>query len=110
MTRAVAVRMERDLRARGVYKPYVSMDGEVLSIESYPLTVYISPGGCDPQEGPYHVMKMRDCTLARDGRDTLVRVQRLYMGQLPCQFASLMLLAAHAEAHARSVAQDSVLT
>ncbi len=109
MTRRDAAKWERDLKARGVYRPFVSQDGDRMAIESYPLTVYITPGGCDPSEGPYHVMKMRDCTLAREGKDTLVRTQRLYMGQDVRQHASLMLLSAHAEAHARSTEQEAVM-
>lgn len=39
MTRSEAVKHERRLRARGVYKPYVTCTNGVMAIESYPLTV-----------------------------------------------------------------------
>ena len=92
--------MERALRARGVYKPYVSMDMERLYIESYPLTATIT-SGFDPQN-----VKITDCTLPRIGQDATITTLRLFIGQDVCQHVGQALMDFHGPAHTRAVEQD----
>ena len=107
MTRKDATRLERELRAREVYKPYVGADTENIYVESYPLTAIIRKAiEVDPQLGPYQHVKLTDCTLPRLGLDSTVRFERLYVGQVLQQHVAAWLLSLHAEAHARSIEQD----
>jgi len=97
--------MERALRARGVYKPYVSMDMERLYIESYPLTAIIT-SGFDPEQGPTQNVKITDCTLPRIGQDATITTLRLFIGQDVCQHVGQALMDFHGPAHARATEQD----
>jgi hypothetical protein len=49
----------KQLRAMGVYKPYVSSSEDSIEIESYPLEARIKQS-FDPNEGPIHVFKIVD--------------------------------------------------
>jgi hypothetical protein len=110
MTRKEAIRHERSLRARGVYKPYVSMDGARLLIESYPLTAAVSPGPCDPELGPIQCVKVTDCTLPRIGEDSTVTTFRVFLGQDLLARVAESLLSFHGPAHARAIAQEDAMT
>jgi len=107
MKRKDAARFERELKARGVYKPFVSKDGDILAVESYPLTVYVGAETVDPEQGPFQPLKLSDCSLPREGREPVVREGRLYLGQSAAQIIAAMLLAEFPTAHARALAQDS---
>jgi hypothetical protein len=110
MTRQTARINERRLRASGVYKPYVSVDGNRLFIESYPLTAIVTDGGCDPEQGPVQNVKITDCTLPRLGLDPVISTFRLFMGQDVCQHVGAALRGFHGPAHARAVEQERALT
>ncbi len=107
MTRKEAVRIEQRLRARGVYKPYVSMDDGRLFIESYPLTVIVTNGAIDPEMGPVTCLKLNDCTLPRIGQDATITTQRVFLGQDTEAHAANLLMDYHEKAHARAIIQES---
>jgi hypothetical protein len=108
LTSKQARKIEKEFRSRGIRKPYVSLEdgGTRLLIESYPLTVIITDGGCDPEVGPFQILTLKDCTLPRIGQNPTVTTARLFIGQDLCQHASALLLKYHTEAHARSEQQD----
>lgn len=108
MTRKQATLLERVLRQRGVYRPFVSMDGEILSIESYPLTAYVRPGAVDPEMGPVQCVRISDCTRSRDGLDSTLTTARVFIGQDVIQMCAQLLLDFHEKAHARAMEQDKV--
>ena len=109
MTRKTAVRIERDLRARGVYKPYVSADTEGrVFVESYPLTATVTHAATvDPEMGPFDNIKVTDCSLARIGLDNVLTVARVFLGQPVFQRVGELLLAFHEHSFARALEQDT---
>ena len=106
MTRKAAGLLERVLRQRGVYKPFVSKDGERLVVESYPLTAYITDGGCDAEMGPAQNVKVVDCSLARIGQDSTLTTFRVFVGQDVLQMVADYLVGFHGPAYVRAVEQD----
>jgi hypothetical protein len=108
MTRKQATLLERVLRQRGVYRPYVSMDADVLAIESYPLTAYVRPGAVDPEMGPVQCVRISDCTRSRDGLDSTLTTARVFIGQDVIQTCAQLLLDFHGPAHARAMEQDKL--
>jgi hypothetical protein len=108
MTRKQAIRIERDLKARGVYKPFVSTDGDLMYVESYPLTAIIRDGGCDPEMGPAQNIKITDCSLARTGQDSTITTARAFMCSGPnvIRLVAELLVSFHGPAHERAVQQD----
>lgn len=107
MTRTEAKKIEARLKARNVYKPFVSMTDNVVTVESYPLTVYVRTGEVDPDQGPVTILRMTDCTLARMGRDTRVTERRVLFGQDPEQHIARLILDYHGPAHARATRQET---
>jgi hypothetical protein len=106
LTRKQAVRIERNLKDRGAYKPYVTMSDGVLSIESYPLTAYIRDG-FDRELGPTQNVRLSDCTLPRLGQESLIATLTLQFGQCIEQHVSALILQHHQEAYARAKDQES---
>jgi len=96
----------RRLRGIGVYRPSVSIDGERLIVESYPLTAYVR-SGFDSENGPIHHIKLNDCTLLRIGQDATVTTMTVYIGQDLIGKLADLLRDFHAPAHARSLQQDA---
>ena len=105
MTRAIAVKIERRLRGIGVYKPYVTAQGDRLEIESYPLTAIITTG-FDDEMGPTHNVKITDCTMARLGQSTTISTMRVFIGQDLIGTVGQLLVDFHAPAYARACEQD----
>jgi hypothetical protein len=105
MTRKEAVRIERRLRARGVYRPYVTERDGTLCIESYPLAVYVTPGEFDPESGPTTDLRLVDYTLVKIG-DSTVTIMCIHVGQDIEQHASRLLIDHHADAYARAQIED----
>ncbi len=106
MTRKNAATIERRLKARGVYRPYVSMDGDVLAIESYPLTCYVRQGTVDPEMGPATCLKHNDCTLPRIGQEATIATRRIFIGQDMESHVAQFLMDFHAPAYDRALSQD----
>ena len=106
MTRKNAALIERRLRARGVYKPYVSMDGDALMVESYPLTIYARQGACDPEMGPVTCLKLNDCTLPRIGQDATITTRRVFLGQDIETHIAQLLMDFHAPSYTRAQEQE----
>lgn len=105
MTRKQAVVIERQLRAVGVYKPYVSTTDDVLYFESYPLTAVIK-NGFDTEMGPLHTVKITDCSLSRIGADPVLTTCRVFLGQDLVGVVGHLLMDFHEKAYARASAQD----
>src|ERR1041385_6547203 len=105
MTRKQAILIERRLRAMGVYKPYVSMDGATLCVESYPLTALVTHGAVDPEMGPVECVSLRDSSLARIGQDTKITSRRIFLGQDVIQHTGQLILDFHAPAYERASQQ-----
>jgi hypothetical protein len=106
MTRKQASRIERNLKACGVYRPYVEGDKEAMYIESYPLNVIIRDGQ-DGLRGPFQSVRVNDSTLPRLGQDATVAEWRVYFGQDLCSHVSALLASLHPVAYARAKEQDS---
>ena len=109
MTKAESRKIEIRLRARGVYKPYVSVSDGVLAVESYPLTVYVQAGPCDPEMGPVTCLKLNDCTLPRIGQDATITTRRIFIGQDVETHVAQLLMDFHAPAYERAKEQERVL-
>lgn len=108
MTRKNAQVIERRLRGRGVYKPFVSCsDNGAVFIESYPLTVIVTQGAVDPEMGPTTYLKLNDCTLARIGQDATIATRRIFIGQDMETHVSQLLMDFHAPSYARAKEQES---
>jgi hypothetical protein len=106
MVKKVARRIERDLKARGVYKPYVTEDNGHLYVESYPLHARIF-AVFSTEEGPHHSITIYDDSLARLGENTKIDHTFTRFGVAPIQAAAELLKAHHPEAYARAKRQDS---
>lgn len=106
MTRKNAGLIERRLRARGVYRPYVTMEDSVLCVESYPLTCYVRDGLVDPEQGPVKCLKLNDCTLPRIGQDATIATHRVFMGQDLEQHIAQFLMDFHGPAYERAQEQE----
>jgi hypothetical protein len=107
MTRKQAILIERVLRARGVYRPDVSAEGERMFVESYPLTAIVENGPCDPEMGPVQKIKVTDCSLSRIGQDPVLTTDRVFIGQDLIARITEHLLAFHEVSYARAKEQDS---
>jgi hypothetical protein len=114
MTRKQAVRIEKELRARGIHKPYVSPaiertgvdsfeQGKAWEIESYPLGARIVPG-FDKELGPTWKVTVNACSLPRIGQDA--RIAELTLGQDTTQHVAAILLHLHPEAYERAKRQE----
>ena len=107
MTRKTALTIERRLKAHGVYRPYVASDSDGrLFAESYPLTVMVVNSGCDPDAGPFHTLKLTDCSLPRIGQDPVITTRRVFFGQPMEQHIAQLLTDFHGPAYERASAQD----
>jgi len=106
MTQKQARKTEQILKSRGVYKPYVSMDGAVLFVESYPLTAVVTSGAVDPEMGPFQCVKITDCSLPRIGQDAVVSTDRVFLGQDLLGRVAALLASFHTAAHSRAEQQD----
>lgn len=104
--------MEKELRAQGVHKPFVSVDGDVMHIESYPLNAIVKDGGCDPEQGPFQTVKLTDYSLTRPTSDSPLTTDstitsvRVYLGSPLLRVVARLMVQYHADAHARSKAQE----
>jgi len=116
MNRKQASRIEKELRARGVHKPYVSpviertgldsfAQGKGWEIDSYPLSARIVPG-FDKELGPTWQVTVNDCSLPRIGQDARVAERVLTMGQPITQHVADILLHLHREAYERAKGQE----
>ena len=106
MTRKAASILERQLKAYGVYKPYVSQDGGFTSIESYPLSASMFEV-FSAEEGPHWSITVYDCSLARIGMDSKIDHTFTRFGQDVIAQAAKLLKAHHTEAYARAKQQDT---
>ena len=105
MTRKKAIEVENQLKARGVYKPYVTEENKIFLFESYPLTARVG-GVFDIENGPMMNITVTDCTLPRIDKDATIATINLYLGQDTVQHVAALLVKFHAESHARSKEQE----
>ena len=66
MTKAESRKIEIRLRARGKETVCESVSDGVLAVESYPLTVHVQAGPCDPEMGSGNVPGTERLHLAAD--------------------------------------------
>lgn len=108
MTRKTASRIEGDLKAQGVYKPYVSQDEDKsLVIESYPLTARCNPGWVSYDHGPYTLVKITDYSLQREGKPSTVILLSVLLGSPLDSAVASIFRALHGAAYQRAKAQES---
>lgn len=96
---------ERELRLRGVRKPYVTIESGRVIIESYPLTVFVTQHHCT-EMGPYQYLKLNDCGKARLGEDATIETHRVYMGQCLVSHVAQLILDFFPQAYERAHKQD----
>jgi hypothetical protein len=101
MTRKDAIKAEKDLKARGVYKPYVSQDGDSFIFESYPLEARIK-GVFDSERGPMMNVTVKDVSQ----NYAVVATINLDFGQHTVQHVAPLLVSLHPEAFARAKAKE----
>lgn len=101
MTRKNAIKTEKELKARGVYKPYVTQDGDTFLFESYPLTARIK-GVFDTERGPVMNVTITDCSL----NYAKVASVNLHFGQDTISNVAPLLISLHPEAYARAKEQE----
>jgi hypothetical protein len=105
MRKAAIKATERELKARGVYKPYVSEDNGFTYIESYPLQASIFQ--CfSTEEGLHSSITIYDYSLPRIGQDAKVDHTFTKCGQDVLQRVAELLKEWHPAAYARAKAQD----
>ncbi len=75
-------------------------------VESYPLTVYLA-NGLDPEEGPYHRLRLTDSSLPRIGQDSVVTTCKCYLGQDVETHIARLLIDYHQPAYDRATEQDN---
>lgn len=107
MTRKAAAQIERQLKARGVYKPFVSEDSGFTYVESYPLTAMIMPV-FSTEEGPHASIRITDHSLIRLGEDGRIDHTFTKFGQDVLGITANLLALHHASSYARAKAQDAL--
>ena len=101
----------RNMRGRGVYRPYVTVEFDgAITVESYPLAVRVANGGMDAEMGPFHSLKLTDCTLPRIGQDSTITTHCVYMGTPMDQMVAQLLLDYHGPAYERAQEQERAVT